>query len=738
MSEGEGVAQGSLNFKYDMNPPDLNSCRNYEHYRNQLRLWKMNTKDDIPKERQGCLIVSSLPDESKRFGNLIQETVINKVGWDNLEKPDGLAKVEAELEKLLGKHIVVSTVDAWKALIRCKKQQGQTVAEYVRRFEATYGKLKASGTTLPSEILGVMLMEGAGLSSNQEENVRQHINLDKKEEVFDVVKGKMLNMLGDSIGGSQEMKIKEEPGCDEAMATTRFRKPWQKNGSKKINNFEVTGKVNSKGSDGKILRCNNCDSVKHLFRDCPHANEKKWKDRDDKPRGRWVYQTEEGKTYSVEEERRSNESSEDSEAEEGEYEVNKYAFFTTNKKGQSRLTKEYLNSAALDTGCTSNVAGLKWMEFYLKELPFELKKQVKGPHPSKRSFSFGNNCIKVAKERYVIPAKIADKIIMIGVDVVDSDIPLLICRKEMKKWNMVLNVGEDKAFVDGKEVDISVTSDDHYTIYLLNDIRANNTEVSAVGKKATSKAEKVETVKKLHKQLEERHKQSSENLLISGDGLIPSNKAKCRDEATSHLKFPQENRKLVNFSVPISTQDEGVNYKDGRKYKGKLEVKAKANKKETMTTEGSENRSHYRSVTPCIKILTGEEGWKLKEREISGRESKVRSEESILKKKTEAFQDEKKKLEVEKKKLKRQKCEMKRKLREKDEVEEIAAMYDKIEEMQEKAEMKEKIHKAKVDGLRCALSHKESLILFYQRKYGKTKKINKQEEWRRKGEGEHK
>ena len=521
MSEGGGGAQGSSKFKYDMNPPDLNSCRNYEHYKNKLRLWKMNTRDDIPKERQGCLIVSSLPDESKRFGNLIQETVINKVGWDNLEKPDGLAKVEAELEKLLGKHIVVSTVDAWKALIRCKKQPGQTVAGYVREFEAHYGKLKASGTTLPSEILGVMLMEGAGLSSNQEENVRQHINLDKKEEVFDVVKNKMLSMLGDSIRGSQQAKVKDEPGYDEAMAATRYRKPWQKNGSKKFDNFKTKGKVNPKGSDGKILRCNNCDSVKHLFKDCPHEKEKKWKSRENKPKGRWVYLTEEGKTFTaeeeVEEDSKSNDSSEDSEPEGDDYEVNRYAFFTTNEEELNRFTKESLNSAALDTGCTSNVSGKKWMAFYLKDLPEELKKEVDGPFPSNRSFVFGNNGIKIAKERYVIPADIAGKMIKIVVDVVDSDIPLLLSKREMKKWNMVLDMGKDKAYVNGKEVDISITSAGHYIINLLSDAGVNMAEVYAVDLKSASKAEKVATIKKLHKQFGHRPRQSFVNLLKSGN-----------------------------------------------------------------------------------------------------------------------------------------------------------------------------------------------------------------------------
>ncbi len=82
-------------------------------------------------------------------------------------------------------------------------------------------------------------------------------------------------------------------------------------------------------------------------------------------------------------------------------------FFTTNKEELSKFTAESINCAALDSCCTSSVSGHKWMEIYLASAPGEIKKLIKGPYESKKTFQFGNQGILPTSMAYTIPIIVA-------------------------------------------------------------------------------------------------------------------------------------------------------------------------------------------------------------------------------------------------------------------------------------------------------------------------------------------
>lgn len=204
---------------------------------------------------------------------------------------------------------------------------------------------------------------------------------------------------------------------------------------------------------------------------------------------------------------------------------------------------------------------------------------------------------------------------------------------------------------------------------------------------------------------------------MPGNRIRSPSRSSRRDETVSKHKAAPDRKDISDRgSILVEIETNTVR----NKIEEKLQARAKAREKEAKAREDSRRkRSRSRSVSPKRKFLKREEELKIKEREVSDREYRVRQDEKILKKKTDALLDDKDKFEQEKKKFEKEKEEMKRKPREKDEAEEIEALYDKIEEMQAEAKRKEKIHKAKTDEMKSALAHKESLILHYQRKYGK-------------------
>ena len=69
--------------------------------------------------------------------------------------------------------------------------------------------------------------------------------------------------------------------------------------------------------------------------------------------------------------------------------------------------------------------------------------------------------------RYFIPAVIRGHKITIELDVVDSNIPLLFARGEMRNLGVILDLAEDKIEILGERGPIMTTGDGHPTINLL-------------------------------------------------------------------------------------------------------------------------------------------------------------------------------------------------------------------------------------------------------------------------------
>ena len=142
----------------------------------------------------------------------------------------------------------------------------------------------------------------------------------------------------------------------------------------------------------------------------------------------------------------------------------------------SAFTIEALNKAALDTCATASIAGEKWLQIYLGAITNEQRRKVKGPFKSNRHFMFGNQGKLKSKGKYIIPTKIGGEEKSIELDVISSDIPLLLSKSEMKKLGIVLDMKNDKASMNGKPLILTTTSAGHYVIDLLD----NNEELEEV------------------------------------------------------------------------------------------------------------------------------------------------------------------------------------------------------------------------------------------------------------------
>ena len=86
----------------------------------------------------------------------------------------------------------------------------------------------------------------------------------------------------------------------------------------------------------------------------------------------------------------------------------------------------------LDSGCTKNVRGRSWLSNYLDTLIETDRLQV-SEKTSRTSFRFGDENSVKSEKTVIFPANIGKKNIMIKTAVTDTNVPLLLSKKAMRK-----------------------------------------------------------------------------------------------------------------------------------------------------------------------------------------------------------------------------------------------------------------------------------------------------------------
>ena len=102
---------------------------------------------------------------------------------------------------------------------------------------------------------------------------------------------------------------------------------------------------------------------------------------------------------------------------------------------------------------------------YLDSLSVAEKAQVKFL-PGGTFFKFGGETKLCSFEKIVIPCIIAGTTQFITADVIESNIPLLLSKEDMKRFNVKIDMQNDTADILGKDVNLDTTSSGQYCIAL--------------------------------------------------------------------------------------------------------------------------------------------------------------------------------------------------------------------------------------------------------------------------------
>ena len=106
-------------------PPKFNTDRSYERFETEIDAW--STITTVAPAKQGTLLMLSLPDNDRKFGDLKGKVMD---GCD-YKGTNGLKNVKDFLKLHIGQDDITDVVDKINTFMRTKRKGDQTVREYV-------------------------------------------------------------------------------------------------------------------------------------------------------------------------------------------------------------------------------------------------------------------------------------------------------------------------------------------------------------------------------------------------------------------------------------------------------------------------------------------------------------------------------------------------------------------------------------------------------------------------------
>ena len=509
-------------------PPELTDTSVFEDWKKELRIWKIATR--VEEKKQAATIFLSLKGKSREAALEIPEEVIaaeNGSGFKAIvDKLDTLWKVDENLEAFT----------AYEKFEQFKRSQETNVNEYLVSFERLNNRLIATKTKLPEGVLAYRVLKSANLTREQEQLAKATVG----EFTYEAMCTKLKAIFGDmgKVQGGDAIQLTEAKKEETLMAeedvyfgrNSRRQGNWRQTDPRGSRDYEprevrggrstfqrrtsfgnrqipeeqseqaVRGNVNGETrartnpidyKTGQPSRCSICGSTYHWVRNCPEKTQR-----------------------------------------------SKMQNFTAFAKSSlqeayaSALAGETVQGGILDSGCTRTVCGRKWYEEYVNNLAAEDRRRVK-EYESHVPYQFGGEAVRYSNMSVDLPVWVAKQKCMMEVEVVDSELPMLISKKAMKSVGMIINFSRDTATLNGVEFDLDVTSSGHYLLPLTEkrsqlveadkpvskkgDLRSQEVMI-AFDTGNSSEIEKKRAAKKLHRQFgHPSHKRMSELVKSAGN-----------------------------------------------------------------------------------------------------------------------------------------------------------------------------------------------------------------------------
>ena len=232
-------------------PPELTG-KDYETWKKEVSLWQSIT--DLPAKKQAVAIILSLSGQYRE--------VATSINSELLKAKNGVENLVTELDKHFKRESIDKSYKGYREFEHYVRNNDVSTSQYVHEFERRYNKLKKQGMAYPDNILDCKLSE----MSNIEPRDKQMVLSAVSSLEFAGIKSAIKRIFG-TFGGTNSLT--GQLGDSDTIKHEAFVSSHFGSGPNKRKIIIGGEKVNTKGKDGKIMRCKICDSIYHCVRECP-------------------------------------------------------------------------------------------------------------------------------------------------------------------------------------------------------------------------------------------------------------------------------------------------------------------------------------------------------------------------------------------------------------------------------------------------------------------------------------
>ena len=450
-------------------PPALTKDIPYERWKKEIKLWQMITK--LENKKQAPAVILGLDGNAREAGLELDIEV--------LTQDDGMTKLVDKLDTLYEKDRLLLAIDSWEDFESYQRPPNMKISEYVIEFEKRYNKAKLYDMNVNDGVLAHRFLK----SSNVSEHHQQLVKATLTEMTYTNMK-KQLSKVFMETGSSNMMDrsnayvppVKLEPvyaastsgqdtnetyygyqyndrgkwhGSSNRRPAPRYRGNNRGRGSRGTNKYSSMRQLNPLDEYGEVSKCAICGSNLHWARNCQHSYEAL--------------------------------SAKDS----GSGGNSKSILYCKVLASES-LVGESLGAATLDSGCTKTCSGVAWTQSLLETMDEEDLAKVHFKE-SNAAFRFGNDEDYISRWKMYFPVYISGKEKMLGTEVIDAEVPLLLSEEDMGKFKMVIDFGKKTLSVNGVKSELFFTPSGHYCVSIgKKRVALENKDISAASVSLTS------------------------------------------------------------------------------------------------------------------------------------------------------------------------------------------------------------------------------------------------------------
>ena len=447
-------------------PPDFikDACE-YPEYKRKLQRWSRLTPVDA--KQQAEVVVYHLD----KHPSGIQDKIDTALGDKIVDKDDGMTQLLAYLDGIYGEDDMMEAWKKYKDFVRLKKGKDEPINEFIAVFESQYMKAKQSGSDFSDIVLAFNLLEACMLSETDEKFVLTAVDFQKgktAKNMLDQVKASLRKFQSrGAIKSDGKLQVDESlvANLKEALVSEGWKPPSRpknfdgKNVPQNSSNYK--GRKNPLGSDGKPLRCFNCNSEYHMADKCdgtkqdqPDVSQKKKKKVNFKDKDAATLLTLlKGTSYS-----RVDEEEEESEE----------IMVAHDEDELCLLIEEAGNRGVIDTACSKTAAGVGWVSNFVNDLPDDIAENLE-LRESVKVYQFGGGEKRKSLGCLKLPIVLGEKKIWMEVELVEADIPLLIGSNSLEAAKAKLCFESNTATFFSQEMKMHKVGSGHFCIDLISD-----------------------------------------------------------------------------------------------------------------------------------------------------------------------------------------------------------------------------------------------------------------------------